>query len=163
MKKKGFTLVELMIVIVIIGILAAVAVPKFADMVDKSKEGATKAQLTAIRGALQVYYGDNEGKFPKTTLSQTDEPQADPNVLNDSLIPKYISDIGMAKLPHKGNNNDCATESNSVYVVNIPTANVSNDGGWAYDGADLNNTWGDLRVNCDGKDLSSTPKQWTEY
>jgi type II secretion system protein G len=161
MKKKGFTLVELMIVIVIIGILAAVAVPKFADMVDKSKEGATKAQLTAIRGALQVYYGDNEGKFPKTTKEQDETPQEDADVLNGSLIPKYISDIGMAKLPRKGNNHNCATESISVYVVDIPTANVKNGGGWAYDGEDLNNTWGDLRVNCNGKDLNN--KQWTEY
>ncbi|MBP7796342.1 MAG: type II secretion system protein [Elusimicrobiales bacterium] len=159
MKKKGFTLVELMIVIVIIGILAAVAVPKFADMVDKSKEGATKAQLTAIRGALQVYYSDNEGKFPldKDTVNGSSTA-----VLTTSLIPKYISDIGMAKLPHKANNNNCATESSTVYKVAIPTANVSDtQGGWAYDSDDANNTWGDLKVNCKGNDLNGKP--WTTY
>jgi type II secretion system protein G len=158
MKKKGFTLVELMIVIVIIGILAAVAVPKFADMVDKSKEGATKAQLTAIRGALQVYYSDNEGKFP---LDTTTADKSSTTVLTTSLVPKYISDIGMAKLPHKGGNNDCATESSTVYRVDIPTQNVTNDGGWAYDSNDADNTWGDLKVNCKGNDLNGKP--WTTY
>ncbi|MEF3279426.1 MAG: prepilin-type N-terminal cleavage/methylation domain-containing protein [Elusimicrobiota bacterium] len=162
MKKRGFTLVELMIVIVIIGILAAVAIPKFADMVDKSKEGATKAQLTALRSALQVYYGDNEGKFPRTSVSQTNTPQADSVVLNTTLIPKYISDIGMAKLPVKTGNHTCARENSQVYVVNVPTQNASTtQGGWAYDGSDTNNTWGDLRVNCSGYTLTNV--SWTSF
>ena len=62
--RKGFTLIELMIVVAIIGILAAIAIPKFADLINKSKEGATKAGLSSLRSALQVYYGDNEGRFP---------------------------------------------------------------------------------------------------
>ena len=39
---KRFTLIELMIVVAIIGILAAIAIPKFAQMLEKSREGATK-------------------------------------------------------------------------------------------------------------------------
>jgi prepilin-type N-terminal cleavage/methylation domain-containing protein len=68
MNKKGFTLIELMIVVAIIGILAAIAIPKFADLINKSKEGATKGALSSVRGALQVYYGDNEGLFPTDSL-----------------------------------------------------------------------------------------------
>lgn len=61
---KGFTLIELMIVVAIIGILAAVAIPKFADLVTKSKEASVKGSLGAVRSALSIYYGDTEGGYP---------------------------------------------------------------------------------------------------
>jgi len=57
----GFTLVELMIVVAIIGILASIAFPQFAYMVAKAQEGTTKANLGALRSALSLYYSDNEG------------------------------------------------------------------------------------------------------
>ena len=63
-RSKGFTLIELMIVVAIIGILAAVAIPKFADLVTKSKEAIVKANLGAVRSALSIYYGDTEGVYP---------------------------------------------------------------------------------------------------
>ncbi|MBN1621784.1 MAG: type II secretion system protein [Endomicrobiales bacterium] len=67
--KKGFTLIELMIVVAIIGILSAIAIPKFADMIRRSSEGATKGNLGAIRSAISIYYGENEGWFPCPTAS----------------------------------------------------------------------------------------------
>ena len=63
---RGFTLVELMIVVAIIGILAAVAIPKFAQMLEKSREGATKGNLGAIRSAVSNYYADQQGWYPVT-------------------------------------------------------------------------------------------------
>ena len=60
-KKKGFTLIELMIVVAIIGILAAIAIPKFADLIRKSNEGATKGNLGSVRSALSIYFADNDG------------------------------------------------------------------------------------------------------
>jgi len=161
MKKKGFTLVELMIVIVIIGILAAIAIPKFADMVDKSKEGATKAQLTAMRGALNVYYSDNEGKYIRVPSGTSDQ-----TVITDTftvvMVPKYLSSIQPAKLPIKDGNHSCVDLNSTVYHVSIPTANATKDGGWAYDGNELSSTFGDLRVNCSGQTLDKK-HYWTEF
>lgn len=54
--KKGFTLVELVIVIVVIGILAAIAIPKFFDFTTDAKKAASKGALGGIRSAIANYY-----------------------------------------------------------------------------------------------------------
>lgn len=60
----GFTLIELMLVVAIIGLLAAIALPKFANLVVKSKEAAVKGALGGLRSAISIYYADNEGRYP---------------------------------------------------------------------------------------------------
>ena len=64
--QKGFTLVELMITIVIVGILAAVAVPIYTANIKKAKMSECDAALGTIRTALRVYYAtaDPTPKYP---------------------------------------------------------------------------------------------------
>jgi prepilin-type N-terminal cleavage/methylation domain-containing protein len=57
-KARGFTLVELMVVIVIVGILAAVAIPKFMDASHKAKASEFPTQLTAIYTGQQAYQAE---------------------------------------------------------------------------------------------------------
>jgi type II secretion system protein G len=59
--KRGFTLVELLIVIIIIAVLAAVAIPKFANSSQKSKESALRAELKLMRSAIEMFKNDNGG------------------------------------------------------------------------------------------------------
>jgi type IV pilus assembly protein PilA len=59
LKQKGFTLIELMIVVAIIGILAAVAIPAFMDYMKKSKKTEASLQLNKIAKNSKVYYNTN--------------------------------------------------------------------------------------------------------
>jgi prepilin-type N-terminal cleavage/methylation domain-containing protein len=61
-KTKGFTLVELMVVIVIVGILAAVAIPKFLDASQKAKASEFPTQLTAIYTG-QLAFNAEKGSY----------------------------------------------------------------------------------------------------
>ena len=73
-KQKGFTLIELMIVVAIIGILAAIAIPRFAQMLEKAREASTKGNIGALKSACSIYYGDWEGKWPSTLATDPDKP-----------------------------------------------------------------------------------------
>ncbi|MBL0349363.1 MAG: prepilin-type N-terminal cleavage/methylation domain-containing protein [Elusimicrobia bacterium] len=65
----GFTLIELMLVVAIIGLLAAIALPKVANLVFKAKEASVKGKLGGLRSAISIYYADNEGEYPDLPLS----------------------------------------------------------------------------------------------
>ena len=57
-KEKGFTLIELVIVLILLGILAAVAVPKFVDLQKDAKKSGVKGAIASVRSALNVYYAN---------------------------------------------------------------------------------------------------------
>jgi len=70
MKSKGFTLIELAIVIVILGILAAVAIPRFADMATEAKKAQRQAIANNLKAAYAIYLVKNGGTPPNWTQLQ---------------------------------------------------------------------------------------------
>ena len=62
-EKRGFTLIELVMIIVILGILAAVAVPKFFDLSTDAKSAAEKGVVGGVRAGISTYFAKNKA-FP---------------------------------------------------------------------------------------------------
>jgi general secretion pathway protein G len=94
---KGFTLIEVMIVVVILGILAAVVVPKILDRPDQAKVTAAKADIAIIMQALKLYRLDN-GMYPSTeqglqalTVKPTTKPEP-PNWKQGGYIERLPTD-----------------------------------------------------------------------
>ena len=63
-KRKGFMLLELIIVVAIIGILAAVAIPNFVGMTDEAKVAKIQSDLSTIGTAMEVYHVKKGGTYP---------------------------------------------------------------------------------------------------
>ena len=145
-KASGFTLIELMIVVAIIGILAGMAIPKFADLIVKANEANTKGNLGAIRSALSIYYSDVEGSYPTDALASL------------TANAKYLATMPIAKFPaNKGTN---AGHPDSIGVTQTSTVN-SDVGGWAYDSSRTDANWGRVLANCTHSDAKGTV--WTSY
>ncbi|MFA4931687.1 MAG: prepilin-type N-terminal cleavage/methylation domain-containing protein [Caldisericia bacterium] len=140
-QRKGFTLVELAIVIAILGILAVVAIPKYEDMVSDARSAQARAQLGTVRSAIAIYYAKHQGTFPTTI---------DASLFADGNIASV--DIGSGSV------------STVVVVTSIPSP-VTGTGGWLYqyNSPAIAGT-GRVVINSAANDPASSPAAaWSTY
>ncbi len=135
----------------VLGIVAAIAIPKFANLTQKANEGATKGNLGMLRSALSIYYGDMEGVYPDSLEALTSDG-------------RYITTIPEAKTPPHHNDSSQV----SIYGAeactrdgNTSAAAITDTGGWGYVSAPNSMCHGMLFVNCTHEDSRST--QWHTY
>ena len=69
-EESGFTLVELLVVMLILGILAAIAIPAFFSQRDKAKDTDAKAQVKTAQTAMESYATDNNGSYLSADLTK---------------------------------------------------------------------------------------------
>ena len=68
--KKAFTLIEILIVVILLGILAATVIPLFGDVSDEAKVSAQASDLHALRGQVQLYRAKTGG-YPANLATLT--------------------------------------------------------------------------------------------
>ena len=110
--QAGFTLVELMIVIVIVGILAAVAVPIYQSNITKAKMSECDAALGTIRTALRVSYAEH-GNYPINTT----------NIVVTSATGLDISDTDLEGKYFKSENYALVSDS-LAYTITCTNADI---------------------------------------
>lgn len=102
LRKKGFTLVELLVVLAILALLLTLAVPRYFKNVERAKEATLRQDLNTIRDGIDKFYADS-GKYPTS--------------LEDLVERQYINKIPI----------DPITESTSTWVVIPPESNADGD------------------------------------
>ena len=137
--KKGFTITEVVVMLIVFAILLGFTVPKFITLVHKAQEGSTKHKLVRVRNAIAAYYGEHQGLYPTDDLS--------------SLVPQYLEKIPQARIPGY-------PPSSKVTTGNFEQS-FTNEGGWSYVNDATDPRFGDFFVNVDAQD--SYGKTWMSH
>jgi len=90
--EKGFTLAEVLVVVLIIGILVGIAVPVYRNVSGCSQEKAELANINSIERAIQAYLSQNPGKYSELTL-KADGTIGGINIRAGNLVPDYLKEM----------------------------------------------------------------------
>jgi general secretion pathway protein G len=96
-RSVGFTLIEIMVVIVILGVLAALIVPKVLERPDEARGIAAKSDIAAVMQALKLYRLDNQ-RYPTgeqglaALIAKPEQPPVPPNWKNGGYLEKLPKD-----------------------------------------------------------------------
>jgi general secretion pathway protein G len=109
-KGKGFTLVELLVVVAILAILVAALLPKFLGYTDNAREAQIKADLSTMKSIVEIYAADvGAGNYPAV-----DDPAVDDPAVDD--IGKVLTDAG---INWTGDNKGIVDPYNKAYAYAI--------------------------------------------
>jgi prepilin-type N-terminal cleavage/methylation domain-containing protein len=162
MKKKAFTLVELIIVVTILGILASLVIPTFHGHVVQAKEAAAKDNLKVIRTQIEVYKMQHNG-VPPGYINGSGAPSAllalqftatttDDGAVSTSTIPAgaYVNGPYLKKIPENPFNK-LATISYVADGTAFATAADGTSSGWLY-----KKETAEFKINWTGNDSKGT-------
>lgn len=149
-KRRGFSLVELVIVVVILGIIGAIAIPRMSRGASGAGESALIADLAALRNAIELYAAEHDGDYPSaadviaqlTTYTDIDgDAQAAPDATH--VYGPYLHSIPTLKVAgaRKGSSGIAAADAAGVgWIYNATTGAIkanssetSSDGSTTYD------------------------------
>lgn len=162
MKKRGFTLIELMVVIAIIGLLAAIALPRFANVSDSAKVANVQGNISSLRTAISMHFAKNDA-YPAlpTTGSDLDTITTSTNGANVAFTEFY----GKSNLPETpGSTTNSVTITKKKTLINTASGNdfttldANGDGGWMYRAAD-----GAIRANLKTGAYGDNTITWSEF
>lgn len=93
--KKGFTLIELVVVIAILGILSAIAIPRLSGARDTAKDKANTANMRTLESALQIYALDNNIEYSAIAMSDAGLITAPtpPTDATKTFLPNYVKEM----------------------------------------------------------------------
>lgn len=146
--RRAFTLIEMVVVVLILGIVAAVAVPKMFGTADTARENSTRQQLGMLRTAIELYRGNNNGDYPKGDNLATElQPY-----LNGPFPAPQFGDV-------KGK---LGVHIDSTQNTNPAVASPSDTNGWVY-----KPYTGEIRLNIpastQGQDGTATANEGSDW
>ncbi|MBX9736695.1 MAG: prepilin-type N-terminal cleavage/methylation domain-containing protein [Phycisphaerales bacterium] len=126
--KKAFTLIEILIVVVILGILAAIVIPQFTKASEEAQVGNTVTQLQTIKSQIELYRVRNNGAFPALAGVGAAAFTDLVNVAGTNLAPDGNTYMKAPPVNPRTGTTDV------IAGIAMPTAFVAKgDAGWVYD------------------------------
>ena len=124
MIRRGFTLVEILIVVVILGILASIVVPQFASATEQAQHVATLDQLNKLRKALALYYVRSNSVYPTVVAGEgTWGELLAQNYMREPPVNTWIG-TGNSKTIVFGNAADPSWQTTHGWIFDPATGNV---------------------------------------
>jgi len=112
--KKGFTLLELVVVIAILAILSALAVPGITTAIDRSNAAKCLINLRALGAGLFLYLGDNENRYPNLVGVRTSTSDAESSI--DTVLADYVENRSAFVCP---SDREVSQASGTSYYWNV--------------------------------------------